>query len=546
MSNHPIVPPILALLALFGATWGAMRLWDEERIWRVARPVTLLCLGLAGAVFVVIVLQWLAYPGFADHAESSVASIAYLVETGRPLYHGANDGPVYNNNYGPSFYYMIAALYALLGASIATTKLYGLTCLVVTLVAFGMTVKHYSDWRWTLVAVLGLTAALMRFEHISFWVRPDPFVMMMAALALLAGVSGNRAPRFTAIIIGALAALAFSSKVHGMLYLMPAVFLHPFGPHLHRRFAWFLLPFLAVIALAFAPNNVSIFNYLPWIRLTTHHELQGYLFVRIVEEILWMALPVAIALLARRRSGRFSAPEAKTTVVLACTTVVAMLVVAVPAAKSGAGAHHMLPFALPLVLCFVMLLRAGLADNPQRTVFRAVAVAAGIAFSAVGIAKGTAFARGLDDAAAIRGAIAEIEQLHARFSDHSVVMAYGDSCYSRTWLRVLLVYAGEPYDFDAPAVAELQMAGAPLPTASIDRLRSGNVGVYLVPAGTAPFRMESPYSRDGTIGMGGERQLLFSPEFLQAFDSNYDLAYRGRYFDAWQFRGQGSATTTRQ
>ncbi len=512
------LPTVLLLRGGRGVRWS-------ERAVRLAR------LPAAAAVAWLLLLAWgyLAYPGYLDHAEAMVASVAWLLDRGEPLYHALDAPERYTILYGPLLYEAGHAVMALLGPSLWASKLPGALALTATLGAAGLALHRGGrPWRETL-APLGLLAfLLLYFLQYSFWNRPDPAILALSALAAwlaLGGEGASRSPAPRALALGLLGGLLLHLKAHAAVYAAPwALFYLLDAGRPLRVVAAGALGAAAGLLLPLLPAGISLPAYLAWLQAAVGHGLSLELLV--LDLALGSALLVPLALLAGRAWPVLGWPDRA----LVLSFGLAVLAVCLVAAKPGSGPHHLMPF-LPgaLVLGDRLLRRQspGRAPAALRLRVRTGLLLLVLAFLPAVAVNSVFVLANLGQVTALREARGEIESALARHPGRTLAMGYGgEASYHKTALRPLLVFAGQPYLLDAVAMMDMKKSGLALPDTTLRALSGCRFDLWLIPAGEAPFSKRDFYSGAA----------LFDDALVEAFREAYARVEAGRHFDLWACR----------
>ena len=121
--------------------------------------------GLGFLNVVLVAASYLAYPGYLDHGESSVALISWRLLDGAPAFLSLGDPALVSNVYGPLTYIVHAVSFWLIGPSVPAGK--AASFLAATLIPVLVFLSHRR--RGFEAAALGalLAAALVLF-HIPF------------------------------------------------------------------------------------------------------------------------------------------------------------------------------------------------------------------------------------------------------------------------------------------------------------------------------------------------------------------------------------------
>jgi hypothetical protein len=201
--------------------------------------------------------------------------------------------------------------------------------------------------------------------------------------------------------------------------------------------------------------------------------------------------------------------------------------VAIAASKPGAGPYHVMPF-LPAVLYIVALQRLRVHGA---FVLAAVVVASVQQLYFIGVMR--------SDREADAAALADVNRFAQAEANRgrSIAMGYANARERVTFVRPVLVFRGNRYPIDAPAVQEFEMSGLALPAATIDALRDcREADVWLMPKGAAPFEGPNKYPSMAFAP-------LFPEAFTRAFREAYDRDAAGdlNQFDVWRCRAASAA-----
>lgn len=461
-------------------------------------------------IFLLLAATYYSSYAFIDHVESQVASTAAAAMRGQPIYHTMDGHAAYALGYGPLLYLSVEAAYVVFGASLLAAKSTTLIANLVTLLACGAVLRRANTGIARSLGLL-LAGALVPFGAL-VWLRADPLLLMCASLGWLVA---EFAPRGVAqILLGALMGAAANLKLHGGLYVLPALLWR--APRDGWR--WTLLTPALGGALALAPVFAAGFGvaYLDTLRVNAGHGLDAARGGVNLEFALFLAVPLG---LAWSRTGD-SPPLRLATAGLGF----AFLAVATIASKPGAGHWHFLPL-LPSVVVLAAL--AGRATPLAPRSWRSAGHAAWWA-----VAIFLAWTRHDDWIAYLwrDAAKAQIAELHAVLAAHpgqATVLGAGDDAYGpghqATFVRSELILRGQPYHFDPCAIMDIRKAGLPDSAAIPPGILQAPQPLVLIPHGEQPFALRNYYGGD-----------LFPAEFQAAFRRSYVLRSRGRYFDLWE------------
>jgi hypothetical protein len=530
--NKLVGSPILLFAALLpfclAAVFVVRRAGLTKLTSNALSGLLLAALGAAVLAHIWFALNYLGSAGFRDHIEPNIAIVAWLFTLGEPVYHAIDAAERYSYLYGPLAYMATGLAYKLIGASTLTAKLAGFVCLVITMIGITAAAsrRYPNQWRPVLVALGYFSLLSLFFKNHSFWSKPDPFMMAAIAFGLFACMMNSR--RAAWLACGICVGVAVSAKITGAIYFLPVV-------------AWFFQRdgFKAVLIIgifatvvAAAPflltDNVSLMNYIAWLRSAGNHGIDTGLLIQNLLFTLFACIPVLLYLVWEWGAGRgrFIAFENKW-VTLAAGLAIALTLVA--GSKPGSGPHHLLPF-LPMLAFFTAFAFMEVtADSSKRAAY--VFWAPMLGFLAAAIIKSTvALYYGFilfNAGSATDALVKDLNDIAESYPERNIYMGYGDgSSYPSTFVRNNLVYAGNPYFLDAPAMMDIQFSGIEIPQATIDRLLADDTAVWLVPAGQEPFTIVSWYYRF-------ENGMIFDSHFRDVFKSSFQKVRSTENFDIY-------------
>ena len=526
----------LALLIAFAAVARLPAAWPavEGRTRRLAWGLAVLAL----AWYLATVVWYVGQEQYVDYAEPTMAAVGWLFAVGRPVYHALDSPERYSHMYGPLAFAIPGWFLAWLGPSIAVSKASGA---VAGLVGLGIVYRLVcrAGARHSALIFTGLFAVLcFAFRHLSFWVRPDSFVLLFASWGLLAAVA-SRAP-VAAIGLGLAAGVLVNLKLTGPLYVLPAFALVAlrFGP------AAFLSACVIAAVAAAVPfvvfDNVSFTNYLLWVRVSATNGLEFWTLRQNVEWALFLLVPLAPLLLARPQT--VLPPRAFRALLIGLALGLVGVVVA--ASKPGAGPYHLMPF-LPVIVYILALHQARPADASAaadaapshlpldlRPIYRRGCAAFVGAASLVAVAQQTYFFQ-LAHLNAGLNAADDIERFADAHPGARIAMGASDDDEHLTLARPVLVFRDARYLIDVPAIQEYQMSGLDLPPATLRAVRDCVVDIWLIPRNGHPFATKNNYPTTGY-------RELFPEAFRQAFFAAYERVGSTRLYQIWQCRRASS------
>jgi len=530
-AHHPFFATIV-LMVVFGIV---LRLTSFHRIisricQRSGRNLLVIISLVILATYLGIVIWYLFLPGFAGELEPMIASVAWWVQQGEPLYHGFDSAERYSVLYGPMGFLTNAFFMQLLGPSIFSAKLGGVLAAVLGLLCLFLALDKVVSRRMA----LGFTALTTILYGVggsfTYMIRPDPFLVACVCFGLLCAVRARPA----LAILGTALALSYcvNLKIHAGLFFLPifAVLYRRVGPRavllsLITGFLMFWLPFLLY-------PQISLRNYLLWLSEATRHGLDFYTFQMTLQLALFLSLPMLVFLLPGfRATEALRKQEHYLLALLICTIGVLIL-----ASKPGAGLNHLMPL-IPLVLFGTATLLSGLKNQAGEwnQVFSGVRLGTAIAIGLVAMTTGIvteyrSIMMTRSYTANCREVTQDISRILEAYPGQTIGMAYGGEgdIFRLTAYRPLLVFAGQPILLDVIAVMESDCAHRPLPEKTYEAIAAGQVTVWLVPKAQEPFQKHNWYPNHDEI---------FPDDFRQLFQENFRCRDKSAYFDLWFHNG---------
>lgn len=478
------------------------------------------------AVDLVLTGWYLFSPTYTDHIEASTASAAQYFRLGIALYPQLNSFTFHGLLYGP----LLSELNSLgyfLGSGVFASKLVGwLAAWAAVGLMLGTTARAGRFWTWAAANAMAL-CVLVAFGNVLTSDRADSLLLLFATAGCFCVVrfSGFAALAATAALAGAAADL----KLHGPLYLVPALYLWLSEQPPQRARDWVMAALVAVVAgslglcLPFLPENVDLAGYLDYLVLASRHGLSGM-------ELLWNAVflgslwaPLVLVWLALPTLPR-------RVVLFAAVLFGSESVVCIIAAKPGAGLHHLIPYLSAHALLMQRMLEAGSQGSPvEARSARSATMALAVVLFGTAWATLAMFGDLLRfDLQAPRQEVTrlELERLSGRYPNGMLGVG-GESSYALTYFRPWLTLGGTPQT-DYGALMDLKLSGvsdAPLASA----LAHCQIPYLFIPKGGAPFTIGNHY--------GGP---LFSDAVRAEFQSRYAFVEAGKDFDVYGCREKAS------
>ncbi|HME71939.1 MAG TPA: hypothetical protein VKM54_19015 [Myxococcota bacterium] len=470
-----------------------------------------------------LAIIYIRYPSYFDHAEANIASVAGVVARGGVIYHAADDAARYSTLYGPLTYLVPSLSLRLFGAHLWASKLPGVLALIATIVAFvGALIRVGVSGIGISVATAILSVILLYFGHMSFWVRSDPFILLLVTTCILVASSPGR---WTAFVIGLVGGVLFAFKLTAPLYVVP-FFLSKLAQSRSIQVpVYAALGFWLPVAAIFALPEVALANYLYWLRAGAVHGIDFSLFFDSLQFSMIYLVP--IALLSLLYWGNLTSEDRAFVVGLLASIVAVDLVTA----KPGSGPHHLLPFA-PMTIVFGLRV---VAAGGKRLWWHHLSLAGVVACAVIAVAP-----RSYEQAKSILSQMLNDWRFYASIEaelslvqrDHplsNIQMGYGAlSSYTWTFTRPSLVYWGNDYLLDAAAMMDFKESGLHTPKLTILAMTSCEK-IWLIPRNERPFSMRTYYWFPNGVP-------LFDESLQSAFTSAFRIVQRYPHFDVWGCR----------
>jgi Dolichyl-phosphate-mannose-protein mannosyltransferase len=478
------------------------------------------------AIYAAIALWYLLLDGFFDHAEPSVAAVAWLFHVGKPIYHAADAAERYAHIYGPFAFVIPGVSLSWFGPGLVQAKLPSTAAGLLTIVM----VYRLARSVMTRTAALGLAAvftiAVMAFRNLSFWIRPDSFLMFFSAVALLGATM--RRPILGALVAGVASGVMADLKLTGPLYALPALgILIATGGWRSMAIAGFaalataIWPFLAL-------DNASFENFRHWFEISARNGLRFQTLRQNIDWALFVLVPT-VPLLVARLDGRLD----RTRTGGLCGLALGTTAVVIAASKPGAGPDHVMPF-LPAVFYLAALYFGVAAQGREQSGVRFGVPAFVLTASLIAIAQQVYLVTWCSPVEGLRLS-ADLGRFVDAHPNRTVAMGFSRIGELLGYVRPVLVFRTDAYPLDAPAIQEYQMSGLELPDATMRALANCGTEYWLFPKHGVPFSAMSIYPFMN-------RRPLFPDAFKQSFAQRYERVEDTQYFQVWRCR-QGARAT---
>jgi hypothetical protein len=514
--THPSIVFAVVWIVLLGID-RARQQWPWSRR-AVPRAAILSASQIALLAYGTIVVWYACQVTYFDPAEPTITAVASVFGAGKPLYPALDAPERYAHIYGPVLFIAHASAMALFGQSILVSKAVGVLAISASLfVAYRVFLEQAGRFA-AVVATSACALVYLDFGNATFWTRPEPLVILCTVMGLYAACRSGWLG--AVVVLGVAAGLSVNLKVSGPVYLLPAFAL--LGSR-HGRSGLVCAAGLATL-VGLGPYllpNVSVTHYLQYIQLSARNGLLAPKFRQNIEWALFLSAPLAGGLYAA--NDRFAALRRGDAFLISLG--LSLAVIAVIAAKPGAGPYHLLPSVT--VLAYAVLRSP--ARVWERPWIRSLVAAAALTALGIAVPRQATLLKTVSD-----GHLELPVDDVRRFADAhpSSRMAVGYSGTSRfSDARTEIVFRTREYWLDVPAVQEHRLSGLPLPESTMRAMEECRVEYWLIPIGADAFLVPSAYWPDGP-------RYVFPDEFRQAFFRSYERTGQTRNFTVWECKAR--------
>jgi hypothetical protein len=521
--------PLSLFIPLFiGAVWLSLVLLSPAA---VRRALIMTACGACVLAYITFVALYASSPVLYDCVEGSMIAVSSLLSRGGSIYHSLDNPERYTLMYGPAYYVTIALFFRAFGASIAVAKAACAVPAAATPLLVYSGLRREGSAHAASIGAACCAILLLQFGVMPSWLRTDPFLIFWTSVSLYG--CRHRDPRVAAGLCGLAVGLSVDLKMHGPIYLLPALVLL-YQRHGIAALAGCLAVSVPVAALPFIGfRGVSLQNHLLWLREMRRLGFDGSFLPRVVKTEVFLLAPCVLAAAWCSLADRPTFVRlARSNAVLAAALVAAAALLVAPSLVAGAGPHHLLPLipTLSFLLGLILARSPGWGSGPGWRP-RAILVS-GIAY-ALAATGSAAFAMREDvkllsifnDEA--RQVLADIEEVCSKFPDSTIAMGCGgNATFRSTFYRAVPVFKGHPYLADPIALMAMKKVGLDVPPRTLDALASGETAIWLIPAGDDPFSMQSQFKGQAEV---------YNPAFRRVFREKYDKVGRTKLFDVWSY-----------
>ena len=160
-----------------------------------------------------------------------------------------------------------------------------------------------------------------------------------------------------------------------------------------------------------------------------------------------------------------------------------------------------------------------------------------VAFVIVAVTPQKRYIRDLNNLAWMRSVAEEIKRFQKMVDGETIEIGYGSRegpTYAMTFMKPILVFAGNPVSVDGWSDMELRSKGHAVPSGKLQWITSCKTQNWLIAKGQSPFSMNGFYE-----------QRAFWPEIIDAFWACYRFRASREYFDLWSCRPDTEPLVTR-
>lgn len=459
---------------------------------------------------------------FRFEAEVGSFLSAFQFMQGEPIYHAPEAAERYTLLYGPLLSVLYGSVLAI-APNMTAHKCLGVLFLLAGAAVIAAALRQHAKSR-----LIGLWAAVFALVAFAFLGKPAISARADSVLFFLVALACRGAFQPRGIVwLGICAGLAMGFKATALLYFLPLL---PFAAWRERGFARsacaFLATLLVIAALPFLLPQVSLPNYLYWLRAAGKHGIDGSLFL---SNLGVLGFLVVVGLIPRALLDRRIFDLWPTIAALACGAVVALA-----GAKVGAGQYHLLPLLPVCVLLFVRSVSSMPAPAPSpinlawRISWLPMSLIAGLVFlSTSAFLQASLF--GHNNPKKVSAAdVQEALSLVAQHRAEGISIGYGRFDQRASNALAPAALAGAKVLLSDVAVWDMHESGLGIPEATLAAIDACLIPVWLIPKGAEPFVTGGLYDPDKPIF--GNLPAHFQNRYLKA--ESFDR------FDLWRCQAE--------
>lgn len=406
------------------------------------------------------------YQNYSDHFEPLISSVSCIYNKGEALY--TLGDALYSVAYGPLLF-MINGFFLKLNASMFCAKLPGILAAYLSIFILFFLVRKKSDNTTSFISVGFLALIFLLHDTISFWNRPEPFLLLLVVLGLASLEIRN--PLLCLMMVSVCIGFSINLKVYAFIYFIP--FLAYRKDLLNAQFLFMgSVISLLVFLLPFSKSNISLSQYLFLLKSlagSTRFNLS-----QLVQIAQWAVLYL---LLLRGNKNR------KVFILILVSTLTLLLL----AAQAGEK-YYLLPL-LPVILYARSLSTTGFSAQGLSTI---AVCSLGLLLFTIFLSRSYLQINRHWHHLVYEESMTEFKGILGKYKER-VAVGYTDvQHYVYTFNRDQCIFAGNPLYFDAGALMVYETARTPY-SEKLNEALDTKIDYLVLPRGGKPFSLLSFY-----------------------------------------------------
>ncbi len=221
ISYHPLLTSLpLFFIYCCVESWKPGLIKNKLRI--ADKNLIIICLIII-LNYIIMLGLYASHSNFSDHIEPNIASVSWLFQTGKTLYHDLESSEVYSLPYGLMLYVINGFFLKLFQPSISVAKLGGVFSSLFSLLFILFTFKKLSGTRISIICCAYITLIFISLDSggggfiaSAFWNRAEPIILMFVSLSLLGIV---QTPPLIATLLCALSlGISLNIKIYSFIF----------------------------------------------------------------------------------------------------------------------------------------------------------------------------------------------------------------------------------------------------------------------------------------------------------------------------------------
>jgi hypothetical protein len=268
----PFLKPYLMYIAMYGLGVSLMlgylinRITNQKEFFYTDKILSSFFV-VSYIIAIAFSILYLTYPNYIDHVEPIVANLGYRFKRGEAVYPPLDSYTFHGIVYGPLLAELEAIFIGVTADPILNSKLPTVLSFVIFSLICLVGIKN--------VIARGYLISLIPFGYYLIWTRSEPVLLLFCALSWVA-VKVKK--WWTPFFLGFIFELSFAMKIHGVIYILPFLLLAivdiGFSWNLLYRFVViFVIGFILGFLICFGYNNVSWWQYIEYLKLTSQHTI---------------------------------------------------------------------------------------------------------------------------------------------------------------------------------------------------------------------------------------------------------------------------------